>query len=178
MLNIRLATSLEGVAIVRRLLREYQNAIGANIGFRGFESELARIHGKYAPPAGRLYPAFDDGQAVGCTGRRKLAEDICEWKRLYVRPDYRGRGIARKLVVRAINDARKIGYRSMRLDTLRSMLPARKLYRSLGFKAVRPYTHDPVPGALFFELALRQALDPLCPAKHCRLLSTQAKMTP
>jgi len=139
---------------VRRLLREYEGSLGVSLCFQGFERELAALPGEYAPPAGRLLLALDTGQAVGCVALRKLDEETCEMKRLYLRPGFRGRGAGRGLALAIIDTARKIGYKKMRLDTLPSMREAIELYESLGFKRIEPYYPNPVPGAVFMELKL------------------------
>ncbi len=154
-MDIRVAASGEEIEIVRRLFREYQASLGIDLCFQNFESELAVLPGKYAPPEGRLYLAFEGVDVVGCAGLRKIEEGICELKRLYVLPSHRGRGIGRLLAIRAITDARDTGYDRMRLDTLPSMQPAQKLYRELGFEPIAPYTDNPVQGALFMELKMR-----------------------
>jgi len=138
----------------RRLLREYEGSLGVSLCFQGFERELAALPGEYAPPAGRLLLALDTGQAVGCVALRKLDEETCEMKRLYLRPGFRGRGAGRGLALAIIDTARKIGYKKMRLDTLPSMREAIELYESLGFKRIEPYYPNPVPGAVFMELKL------------------------
>ena len=154
-MDIRIAASGEEIEIVRRLFREYQASLGVDLCFQNFESELAGLPGKYAPPEGRLYLAFEGGKVAGCAGVRKIEEGVCELKRLYVPPPHRGRGIGRLLAIQAITDAGEIGYDRMRLDTLPSMQPAQKLYRELGFEPLAPYTDNPVEGALFMELKLR-----------------------
>jgi ribosomal protein S18 acetylase RimI-like enzyme len=154
MMLIRIAESPQDVKLIRELFREYQASIGVDLCFQNFESELEGLPGKYAQPEGRLYLAFDGKQAAGCAGLRKIEESVCELKRLYVRPLYRGQGIGRRLTVQAVNDARKIGYTRMRLDTLPSMGRALDLYSDLGFKPIPPYTQNPVEGALFLELRL------------------------
>jgi len=85
---------------------------------------------------------------------RKIDADICEMKRLFVRPLYRGKGVGRQLVLTLVKDAREAGYSCMRLDTLPSMKRALELYRAMGFKPIDPYRMNPVPGALFLELNL------------------------
>lgn len=154
-MRIRTAVSAEDIEVIRKLFREYQNSLGIDLGFQNFESELAELPGKYAPPEGRLYLAFEDQQVVGCAGLRKIEDDVCELKRLYVPPRNRGRGIGRQLALQALNDAREIGYGRMRLDTLPSMGPAQEMYRTLGFKPIAPYTNNPIEGTLFLELRLR-----------------------
>lgn len=154
-MDIRPASSAEDIEIVRRLFREYQSSLGIDLCFQNFESELEDLPGKYAPPEGCLYMAFDGGEIAGCAGLRKIEDSVCELKRLYVPPSHRGHGIGRRLAIQAITDARGIGYERMRLDTLPSMQRAQELYCDLGFQPIAPYTNNPVQGALFLELRLR-----------------------
>jgi len=148
------AETPEQIEEVRRLLREYEASLGVSLCFQGFERELATLPGEYAPPAGRLLLAFETGQAVGCVALRKLDDETCEMKRLYLRPEFRGKGAGRLLALAIIDEARKIGCNKMRLDTLPSMREAIALYESLGFKRIEPYYPNPVPGAVFMELKL------------------------
>lgn len=125
--------------------------------FQNFDGELAELPGKYAPPAGRLLLATDDyNQPAGCIALRKLGPQVCEMKRLFVRPAYRGQGVGKVLVDKVIDEARNIGYTHMRLDTLPGLMDtAIALYRSLGFVEIAAYTDDPVEGAQFMELDLQ-----------------------
>ena len=125
--------------------------------FQNFDGELAELPGKYAPPAGRLLLATDDdNQPAGCIALRKLGPQVCEMKRLFVRPAYRGQGVGKVLVDKVIDEARNIGYTYMRLDTLPGLMDtAIALYRSLGFVEIAAYTDDPVEGAQFMELDLQ-----------------------
>ena len=165
---------------VRELYREYAASIEVDLCFQNFEQELAELPGHYAPPAGRLFLAQygDDlagcaalrplpdpcGSALeGCGNRRKstrenqrTATHVCEMKRLYVRPAFRGQGIGRKLAQAVIDAAREIGYARMRLDTLAGMKEALALYESLGFRRTAPYYHNPSACAVFMELELNR----------------------
>jgi GNAT superfamily N-acetyltransferase len=148
------AYKLNEIEIVRELFREYADSIGGDVCFQGFEKELAGLPGEYAPPGGRLYLAYVMDAAAGCVCLRKIEEEICEMKRLYVRPLYRGKGVGRKLVLELVKDGRRLGYSKMRLDTLPSMKRAQELYRAMGFKPIDAYRENPVGGALFLELNL------------------------
>lgn len=154
MIRIESAETPEFVATIRRLFVEYSESLEVDLCFQGFAEELANLPGDYARPAGRLALAFQGNEVAGCGALRPLSSDVCEMKRLYVLPAFRGKGVGGAMIEALINSAREIGYRRMRLDTLPSMGSAIAIYRSLGFREIAPYRTNPVPGALFFELDL------------------------
>jgi putative acetyltransferase len=170
---------------VRRLFRQYADSLGFDLGFQGFEQELAGLPGDYAPPRGRLLLAYAPGEReaaglpaapaatggsgplggaqpagpmpAGCVALRPLEADVCEMKRLYVLPGFRGRGLGRLLAERIIGEARLAAYRRMRLDTIAWMEEAFGLYRSLGFRDIPPYRYNPIPDTRYLEKDLAAA---------------------
>ena len=139
---------------VRALFVEYARSLDFNLHFQGFDKELLELPGPYSLPQGRLILCRLQGAPAGCIAVKPLGGGLCEMKRLFVRPEFRGKGIGLKLATRIIADARQIGYRAMRLDTIATMVPAMALYRQLGFREIPPYYDNPVPNATFFELTL------------------------
>jgi putative acetyltransferase len=139
---------------VKCLFREYEEFLGCDLCFQGFTGELDHLPGEYAPPAGALLVAVDGSSIAGCVALRKQGEGICEMKRLFVRPGYRGTGLGRQLAVQIIETAVELGYSHMRLDTLDRLEAAMKLYRSLGFRIIDPYYSNPLPGVVYWELDL------------------------
>ena len=152
------AVTAAHVEQVRTLFREYASSLGFDLGFQHFDEELARLPGDYAPPLGRLFLAHMEGPPVGCVALRRFAEGVCEMKRLYVRPESRRRGIGKALTEKVIERARDTGYERMRLDTIDTMITAIAMYRSFGFVEIEPYRPNPVQGARFFELVLRDPI--------------------
>jgi putative acetyltransferase len=143
-----------GVTSARELFLEYQTALGIDLGFQNFADELSRLPGDYAAPDGRLYVAWVQDQAAGCVALRRLGAATAEMKRLYVRPRHRRRGLARRLTLQVIEDARSLGHARIVLDTLPAMQEAQALYTALGFMDVEPYAANPVSGMRYLSLIL------------------------
>lgn len=153
--DVRQAESPEQIASVRELFQEYAESLGFSLCFQSFDKELAELPGDYAPPEGRLLLATYAGTPAGCVALHKLDTGICEMKRLYVRPQFRGKGLGRVLAERIIADARQIGYKQLRLDTVEPIMRAAvAVYRELGFREIAPYRENPIEGALYMELVI------------------------
>jgi len=139
----------------RELFLEYAQSLGFSLCFQSFDQELAGLPGDYAPPDGRLLLATYRGQLAGCVALHRLEPGICEMKRLYLRPQFRGRGLGRVLAETVIAEARGMGYRKMRLDTVEPVMPnAVAMYRRLGFKEIEAYRVNPIAGVVYMELEL------------------------
>ena len=141
---------------VRRLFRAYAQAIEIELDYQNFEAELDSLPGKYEPPKGALFIAkLDDGTAIGCVALRRLeAEGTCEMKRLYVAPRGRGLGIGKALAQRVMDEAVRLGYTTMLLDTLPSLETALAMYRQFGFVQIPPYYDSPVEETIFMRREL------------------------
>jgi ribosomal protein S18 acetylase RimI-like enzyme len=148
------ALAPELVVACRELFLEYERGLGVSLCFQGFERELATLPGDYASPAGRLFLARAGAESAGCIALRSIEPRTAEMKRLYVRPQFRALGLGRALAERVIAEARAIGYRTMRLDTLPSMRAAQQLYAELGFRDAARYNDNPVEGVRFMALEL------------------------
>ncbi len=155
-MQIKHAQTPSEIEEVRQLFREYEAYLDEDLCFQSFEEELANLPGKYAPPYGAILLADDNQTTLGCVGVRALEKNVCEMKRLYVRPEARGIGIGKKLAKEIITVARSLGYRLMRLDTLDRLTEALQLYESLGFRQTAPYYTNPLPGVVYMELELQE----------------------
>lgn len=154
-LRILPARGPRDIDAARALFKEYAAGLGLELSFQDFEAELAALPGDYAPPRGALLLAHAGGDLAGCVALRPLAEPaVCEMKRLYVRPAWRGTGLGRRLAEAILAEGRRLGYVRMRLDTLPTMASALGLYESLGFRDIPPYRHNPVAGARYLEATL------------------------
>ena len=154
MIKIVEANTKEFVEKTKELIREYAQSLEFDLGFQDFDKEMETFPGQYAFPRGCLYIALDANQPIGCVALRDLGDGICEMKRLYVIPNYRGQKVGKLLAEVVIKAAKDMGYDYMRLDTIPSMKHANMLYSALGFKQITPYRFNPIEGATFFELNL------------------------
>ncbi len=150
--------TLKEVDEVRRLFREYEAFLNVDLCFQQFEQELTNLPGKYAPPSGMLLLAMDGQKAIGCGALRNLGsiqDRTCEMKRLYVCPEARGVGVGKQIARRLIQEAVRIGYSTLVLDTLDRLEAAITLYKSLGFVLTEPYYDNPLSGVVYWKLDLR-----------------------
>lgn len=143
------------------LLREYTEminkqdaSVAGTLSSQHLEEELKDVDKKYGPPGGRRYLALVDKKTAGCVALARNDDDYCELKRLYVKPEYRGRGLSKILCSKVIEDARAIGYRYMRLDTFPFMTSALRLYEEFGFEYIGKYNDNPAENAIFMQLKL------------------------
>ena len=155
--QINFAQSQSDFDNARRLFIEYAETLGFSLCFQGFDEELENLPGKYATPDGCILLAWDELVCAGCVGLRPLSETVCEMKRLYVKPDYRGTGLGRLLAEKILRFAKEKNYSKIMLDTLSSMESAQALYRSLAFFETEPYYNNPHPEVVFFEKTLDKA---------------------
>ncbi|KAF7193483.1 Acetyltransferase [Pseudocercospora fuligena] len=150
--------SKEDLETTKALFKVYAESLGIDLTFQDFASEMASMPGKYAPPEGALFLAHNsEDEVVGCVGLRPLpsaGKGFCEMKRLYVDPKGRGMGIGKALAETAIDEAKRLGYEHVVLDTLANMTSARKLYRWLGFVPVEAYYENPIDGTMYMQLDL------------------------
>jgi len=156
MINIVEANTKELIEQAKELIREYAQSLEFDLGFQDFDQEMESFPGQYTLAQGCLYVALDKNQPIGCVALRDLGQGICEMKRLYVKPNFRGQKVGKLLAEVVIKAARDMGYDYMRLDTIPSMKQANMLYSALGFKQIAPYRFNPIEGATFFELNLKE----------------------
>ena len=153
-IDIRPARVPEDMDAARVLFREYQEWLAEDLCFQDFEAELAGLPGKYAEPDGAILLAWDGDRLAGGVALWPLEDGDCEMKRLYVRPDWLGRGLGRRLAEDIVAAARARGYAKMKLDTLSRLTAATTLYESMGFVDTRAYYENPLNGVMYLELAL------------------------
>lgn len=142
------------IAAVKALFLEYAQSLDFSLCFQGFDQEMATFPAKYSPPKGGLLLAKVDSVPAGAVGVWQQSPGICEMKRLYLKPEFRGLDLGRRLAAGIVEEGRRLGYRAIRLDTLKTMVAARALYATMGFVEVEPYYDNPIDGAVYMELSL------------------------
>lgn len=150
-ITIQKIASAEDLEEIKALFREYERFLGVSLCFQNFEEELAKLPAKYAEPEGSIFLAKVDGVSAGCIAMWKLEDGVCEMKRLYVKPDFQGLGLGKKLAHVIMEEAKKKGYKKMKLDTLRRLESANRLYKSLQFTETTPYNYNPENDVAYFE---------------------------
>lgn len=153
-IEVVLADDSKKISEARKLIQEYGNSLNINLDFQNFKQELKKLPGQYIAPKGILLLATLDNKSVGCIALRELNSNSCEMKRLYIKEAYRGQGIGKMLVTRLIDEARKMKYEYMKLDTLPGMKRAQEIYESYGFYDINPFVYNPVDGTRYMELKL------------------------
>ena len=144
------------IAKVKELFLEYSESLGFDLSFQNFNAELDNFPVQYSPPTGSLFLALAHNLPIGCVGVRYFENGICEMKRLFVKPNFRGKRVGRLLAEAAVKAGKNLGYERMRLDTLPTMEKANHLYGSLGFVEIEPYRYNPIEGARYLELNLKE----------------------
>jgi ribosomal protein S18 acetylase RimI-like enzyme len=165
MTEIYTARLQDEITVIKELFQEYADSLNFDLDFQEFRKELETLPGKYSSPEGSILVAKENGETVGCVAVRPLDSEICEMKRLYVKPAHRGKKIGQELAAAIIEEAKRIGYKVMRLDTVEAMKEASALYRALGFQPIDAYYYNPLPGAMYFELKLGESNEPRAESK-------------
>ncbi|RFS13900.1 GNAT family N-acetyltransferase [Emticicia sp. C21] len=150
-ITIQKIASSEDLEEIKALFREYEKFLGVSLCFQNFEEELAKLPAKYAEPEGAIFLAKVEGKSAGCIALWKLEEGVCEMKRLYVKPDFQGLGLGKKLAQIVIAEAKEKGYKKMKLDTLRRLASANHLYKALQFTETTSYNYNPEDDVAYFE---------------------------
>ena len=167
---VRVSTEAD-LESIRTLFLEYARALDFDLNFQHFDAEMATLPGRYVLPRGMLLLASDGRDAAGCVALRRLRPETGEMKRLYVRPRYRGMGIGKRLARAAMEEASKMGYRQIRLDTVPGMERAMALYRDLGFTPIGAYCHNPVPGGPVFRMPPQRPKADLISIGFCSMVT-------
>ncbi|MGS2760998.1 GNAT family N-acetyltransferase [Sinomicrobium sp. M5D2P9] len=155
MMEIKKAESDRDYNTGAELFKEYAASIGIDLEFQNFAGEVEDLRSQYSAPEGALLIVFGaGGAALGCVAIRKLEDNICELKRMYLKPETRGQGLGLELMNTALRTGRKLGYEKMRLDTLAGMKAGIALYRKAGFYEIAPYRYNPMEGAVYMEILL------------------------
>ncbi len=154
MLQYLTPTNQEQLNDAINLFNEYANSLNISLAFQNFTEELTIIESMYGSPIGCLLLVYDNDEAIACAAYRKIEDGICELKRMYIKPSYRGMKIGKTLLEMLCARAFKNGYTKMRLDTLDTMMPAIGLYKKKGFYTIPAYYHNPNEGVVYMEKCL------------------------
>jgi GNAT superfamily N-acetyltransferase len=152
--SIKKATTTTDFENGKQLFLQYIKSLHFELSFQDVDRELEEIHLEYNAPAGVLLLAYDGEKAIACAGVRKIDNTISELKRMFVDPAYRGHQLGKRLLQLSLDEARLLGYKAIRLDTVPEMQSAIKLYTAAGFYPIEPYRFNPMPGAIFMEKEL------------------------
>jgi putative acetyltransferase len=152
--NIIIANTAEHYEAAILLFKEYATWLNIDLDFQNFDAELQQLAEMYAAPHGIILLSMQQDKYTGCVAVRNKGEQIAELKRMYVQPAQRGKGVAKELLLLALNFAKNAGYKIIRLDTLATMQPAINLYTQFGFYEIPAYYHNPEANAVFFEREL------------------------
>lgn len=162
-MDIKLISAYDHPQEISELFSEYTDMLIAGdssfkqyLKIQHYDDEIKNLESKYGQPYGRLYIAYCKGEPAGCIGLRKIDDRICEMKRLYVRPGFRGKNIGKQLIRRIIEDAKEIGYAHMLLDTLPFLESALHLYKGFGFYEIESYNDSPVSASIYMRLNLQE----------------------
>lgn len=154
-LAFRIARTTKDFDLTKKLLTQYSDSLYIDLCFQDFDHELETLSIQYRKPDGALFIAYLKRQAIGCVGLRKYDDQNAEIKRMYVKPQYRGRYIGQKLLELILAAAQKLGYKKILLDTLPEMITAQALYRKFGFHETSEYRFNPVAGSVFMAKEIK-----------------------
>ena len=154
MIEYILAENIDAYEKAKQLFQEYADYINIDLKFQKFDEELENLPVMYGAQNGGIILCKQDVRYIGCIAIRKIDDDTCELKRMYVRSTYREKGVGKNLLLNAIKLAQQLNYKKVRLDTLDYMTPAIRLYEECGFRKTAPYYHNPNTTAVFFEKSL------------------------
>jgi putative acetyltransferase len=160
MTDYRISKSEKDFDEAKQLFIEYKNTLNFDLCFQKFDEEISDLPAQYSEPTGCIILCIENDNPIGCVGLRKFKEGVCEMKRLYLRPEARGKGIGRVLANKIVDKAKELGYKKMQLDTIETMKEAIALYKSMGFKEIKPYRYNPLDKVIYMELEFEQKLEP------------------
>jgi GNAT superfamily N-acetyltransferase len=155
MIEIRRCGTGSEYATAVKMTKDYIEWLDIDLAFQSIDKELSNFPSMYGPPHGMFLLAWHETELAGGVGLRILTPGVCEMKRLFVYDRFKGMGLGRRLCSQIIEEAKKLGYEKMRLDTLGRMVAAKNLYDSFGFKEIESYRFNPDPTTKYMELILK-----------------------